>query len=248
MRTVSRTALVFATLLTALSARPVQAQIGGFIKKKAAEVAKGKATEEPMTSSWKNDACGPITPEKLKDLLRGLEVEGAARSEYDAAAAKAEATRADTEAKVKACRDAENGGATFQKMMIDGFSGSNPPSTAAAVQAQMAKNKASFEEFLDKKCGKSPGPPTDNARDVYRKAHADGAKAAGMSEPCYDWLADPVIAFCKLPKDQQQTAIEKGLRANARQWLFTTDEAKAIQPYCAELMPALKKAGSTIVP
>jgi hypothetical protein len=249
MRTVG-TALVIATLLAALPANPAQSQIGGLIKKKAAEAVKGKAADKTDDATTaKTDSCGPMTPQKVQDLLRGLQAEGSARNEFDSMVAKAEASRAESESKSKACRDAENGGPTFQKMMTDGFTGANAPTTGAAVQAQMDKNKAKYEEYLDKKCGKVPPPVSSDPGDTYRKAHAAGAKEAGMSEYCYDVLADRVIAFCKLPKDQQTAAAEKGLRVEkTREWLFTADEAKALQAHCSELLPALKKAGSTLVP
>jgi hypothetical protein len=144
---------------------------------------------------------------------------------------------------VKACRDAENGGLTFQQYMTDGFTGANAPSTAAAVQAQMEKNKVKWAEYLDKKCGKEPtagsGP---SQREAYDKAHATGAKTAGMSEYCYDVLSDAVIAFCKLSAKEQKAAVENGLRAgNSNKWLFTKDEAKAIQPYCTDLLTPLNR-------
>ena len=242
MRTVG-TALVLATLLAAIPGRPVQPQIGGFIKKKAVEAAKGKKEEGELTSSWATDSCGAITPEKIKDLLRGLQAEAAARAEFDAAASKAESIREETQAKVKACRDGENGGPAFLQIMTDGFSGPNPPSTAEAVMAQQAKNKVKWDEYLDKKCGKEPAAAsTLNPREAYKRAHATGAKTAGMSEYCYDVLSDAVIAFCNLSAGEQKAAVENGLRAgNTKKWLFTKDEAKAIQPYCSDLLTALGK-------
>ena len=250
MRIVSGAALVVAALLAGAVPRPVESQIGGFIKKKASDIAKGEADKKGDGSTSKADSCGPITPQKVQDFLRGLQAEGSARNEFDSMVAKAESSRAESEPRIKACRDAEAGGPTFQKMMTDGFTGANAPSTAAAVQAQMDKNKAKYEEYLDKKCGKAPGPPKSyDPGDTYRKAHANGAKEAGMSEFCYDVLADRVIAFCKLPKDQQKAAADKGLRVEkTHEWLFTADEAKALQAHCDELMPALKKAGNTLVP
>jgi hypothetical protein len=243
MRTVSGTALVIATLLAALPANPAQSQIGGLIKKKAAEAVKGKAADKTDDASTAaTDSCGPLTPQKVQDLLRGLQAEATARNEFDSMVAKAEASKAESDAKSKACRDAENGGPTMQKMLTEGFTGSNAPSTGAAVQEQMAKNKAKWEEYLDKKCGKTTAAPTYDQRDAYKKAHADGAKAAGMSEYCYDVAADRVIAFCRLGAKEQKAAVENGLRVEkTREWLFTADEAKAIQPHCNELMTALKQ-------
>jgi len=249
MRIVSGAALVVAALLAAAAPRPAASQIGGFIKKKATDVAKGEANKKGDASTSKADSCGPITPQKVQDFLRGLQAEGSARNEFDSRIAREDSSRAEAEPRIKACRDAENGGPTFQKMMTDGFTGANPPSTGPAVQAQMDKNKAKYEEYLDKKCGKVPPPSSHDPGDTYRKAHANGAREAGMSEFCYDVLADRVIAFCRLPKDQQKAAADKGLRVEkTNEWLFTADEAKALHAHCDELMPALKKAGSTLVP
>ena len=249
MRIVSGAALVVAALLAGVVPRPVESQIGGFIKKKAGDIAKGKEAEADKGTTSKADSCGPITPQKVQDFLRGLQAEGAARNEFDSRVAREESSRAESEPRIKACRDGEAGGQTFQKMMTEGFTGANAPSSPAAVQAQMDKNKAKYEEYLDKKCGKVPPRTSYDPGDTYRKAHADGAKEAGMSEFCYDVLADRVIAFCKLPKDQQKAAADKGLRVEkTREWLFTADEAKALQAHCDELMPALKKSGNTLVP
>jgi len=249
MRIASGAALVAAALLILAFPRPAESQIGGFIKKKAGEVAKSEAGKKGDASTSKADSCGPITPQKVQDFLRGLQTEGAARYEFDSGVARQDSARAEAEPRVKACRDAENGGVTFQKMMTDGFTGANAPSTAAAVQAQMDKNKAKYDEYLDKKCGNVPPATSRDPGDTYRKAHAAGAKDAGMSEYCYDVLADRVIAFCKLEKKDQMSAVEKGLRVEkTHEWLFTADEAKAMQPHCGELMPALKKAGNTLVP
>jgi hypothetical protein len=249
MRIVSGAVLVVAALLAGAVPRAAESQIGGFIKKKATDIAKGEADKKGDASTSKADSCGPITPQKVQDFLRGLQAEGAARTEFDSRVAKEDSSRAEAEPRVKACRDGENGGATFQKMMTEGFTGANAPSTAAAVQAQMDKNKAKYEEYLVKKCGTVPPPTSHDPGDTYRKAHANGAKEAGMSEYCYDVLADRVIAFCKLDKKNQMAAVEKGLRVEkTHEWLFTADEAKAIQSHCGELMPALKKAGNTLVP
>jgi len=248
MRIASGAVLVVAALLTLAFPRPAESQIGGFIKKKAGDIAKGEADKKGDASTSKADSCGPITSQKVQDFLRGLRAEGAARNEFDSRVAGEDAARAEAEPRVKACRDGENGGAAFQRMMTEGFTGANAPTTGPAVQAQMDKNKAKYEEYLDKKCGKVPAPTSHDPGDTYRKAHANGAKEAGMSEFCYDVLADRVIAFCKLSNKEQAKAVEKGIRIENVGEVFTADEAKAIQPHCGELMPALKKAGNTLVP
>jgi hypothetical protein len=248
MRIARGAALVVAAVLALAAPRSAESQIGGFIKKKAGDVAKGEAEKKADVSKSKSDSCGPITSQKVQDFLRGLQTEGAARNEFDSRIAREDAARAEAEPRVKACQDAEAGGATFQKMMTEGFTGANAPSTPAAVQAQMDKNKAKYDEYLDKKCGKVPPATSHDPGDTYRKAHANGAKEAGMSEYCYDVMADRAIAFCKLPNKEQAKAADKGIRIENVGEVFTADEAKAIQPHCGEIMPALKKAGNTLVP
>ena len=119
MRIASGTALVVAALLALAVPRPAESQIGGFIKKKATDVAKGEAEKKGDASTSKADSCGSITPQKMQDFLRGLQTEGAARYEFDSRVAREDSARAEAEPRVKACRDAENGGVTFQKMVTD---------------------------------------------------------------------------------------------------------------------------------
>ena len=247
-RRVLITLLLFAAT-SVVSSRAESQGIGDRLRKKAVEAAKGKdAKPNNDASTAQVDTCGPITEKKLQDYLRGLQAEASAINEFKTMVAKSDSTREVSGPRIKACRDAENGGATFQKMMTDGFTGANAPSTAAAVQERMAKNKAKWEEYLDKKCGKELGPaPIYDSRAAYAKAHAAGAKAAGLSEYCYDVLGDRVIAFCRLSKKEQTTAMEKGIRVSrAGEWVFTADEAKALQPLCGTLLSALESAGNTI--
>src|SRR4029434_5995560 len=112
MRIVSGIAVVLAIALATVPAGPVEAQIGGFIKKKAVEAAKGKTDTKDDGSKAPADSCGPITQQKVQDFLRGLQTEGAARYEFDSRVAKADSSRAEAEPRIKACRDAEAAGLT----------------------------------------------------------------------------------------------------------------------------------------
>jgi len=242
MRTVSRAAVVLAALFATLSAQPAQSQgVGGLIRKKAVDAAKGKG--DKPNDAPPTDPCGPVTPQKIQDFLRGLQAEASAQREFDAMRIQAESSSV----RAKACRDAGTGGPDYTKMMVEGFNGPTPPSTPAAVQEQMAKNKAKWEEYLDKKCGKPPLPQSFDERGAYAKAHAAGAKEAGMSELCYEVMVDRVLAFCKLSNKEQASAADKGIRVQRfGEWVFTPDEAKALQPRCSDLMTALKNVGNTL--
>jgi hypothetical protein len=56
-----------------------------------------------------------------------------------------------------------------------------------------------------------------------------------------------VLAFCKLSSKEQASAAEKGIRVQRfGEWVFTPDEAKALQARCSDLMAALKNTGNTL--
>jgi len=74
--------LMFAASMSVATPCSADAQLGGFIKKKATDVAKGEANKKGDASTSKADSCGPITPQKVKDFLRGLQAEGSARNEF----------------------------------------------------------------------------------------------------------------------------------------------------------------------
>src|SRR5690348_4856525 len=122
MRPVTGTALVLAALLAVLPARSAQSQLKGLIKKKAVEAAKGAPDKTADASTAKTDNCGPITPEKIQDFLRGLQTEGSAQRQFDAMRSQAESSGV----RAKACRDAGTGGPDYTKMMMEGFSAANP--------------------------------------------------------------------------------------------------------------------------
>jgi len=243
MRTVSGTTLVLVAFLAFAPGARIESQGTTGRAKKPVPAPKAKDTnadvksdkkDDTGTSRWADPDCGPITPAKISDYVRGLQAEAASRQESDGIF-KGVRSQAD----VIACRNAEAMGPTFQKIIQEGFDGANPPSTAAAVEKQMAKNQAKYDAYVDKKCG--PDPSKYTWQEANRKARAAWAKASGMKEACYDWLADATIAFCKLPRDEQKVAAEKGIPVpNSRNWVFTPEESRAIQPHCEQIMALLK--------
>jgi hypothetical protein len=252
MRTRIAAGVLFAIVLAIAPGRFLEAQgIRGTIAKKAGDATKGKVPQSdakfdknetgPVTSSWNNPTCGPLTPEKIGDYVRGLQAEAAVIQEFEGVL-KGVRSQADA----IACRNAEAMSPTYQKYMLEGFDGASPPSSQSAIEKQMAKNQAKYDAYVDTKCGKDPSKYREY--DSKPKAFAAGVKASGMTEECYSWLADPTVAFCKLPKDQQQTAAEKGIRvAGTNKWLFTVGEARAIQPHCDEILTLLKKLNHRLV-
>ena len=139
-----------------------------------------------------------------------------------------------------ACRDKELSGAAYQKIMMQGFTGSATPS-AAQVKKQMEKNSADAEVYIERKCGKDPSKY--NKDDVYRKAEKDGAKAAGMDDKCYEELKERAYAFCQLSPAAQEAAKQNGIKVDVvgvpDDWVYTADEAKALAAKCPDLIKAI---------
>jgi hypothetical protein len=251
MRTVRATTLVLAALIALLPGRLVEAQgIGGLIKKKAAEAAKGKdgksdqgktvaKDDGPITSQFGKE-CGPVTPESIDKFLKGLQTEAAGREAYDKKLAGAKPNE-----EVNACRGKEtispDGMALIQRGLANG-------GTTDYVQKQMEKNREDLEKYLTKKCGEPVSKYQYDKSKEYDAAHKAGAKAAGLGDDCYDKLKEFALAFCKtLTPAQQKVATEQGIKVPGSGagvwWVFTADEAKAILPHCGELVGAVKATG-----
>jgi hypothetical protein len=238
-------------LAIALLSLPGQAEaqgIGGLIKKKAGEVAKGKggkADQEknavkdsgPITSAWALEDCGPLTPDKLNDFLRGLQAEATQRGEFDKVF-----RSLGNAATVVACRNQEFASPAAQKILYQGLTTGTP--TAAQLEKMMAKNQLDLEKHMDQKCGKDPSK--FNERNAHDNARRNGAKAADMTEACYDKLKEVVLGFCRMSPELQQTATQNGIRVPGKGkgvWVFTPNEAQAIKPKCGALVPAIETSG-----
>ena len=242
MRKPSTVGLLVVSLLI-LQAEPAQSQgLGDRIKKKAADAAKGKDSKKDQAKNDKKDGgpitsqmgdCGPLTPEKVSDFLRGLKTEQTQRNDFDSMFRGLRSHEA-----IIACRNNEVMGGAIQKIMMQGIKEGAPP---AQLQKAMAKNMVDVEDYLVKKCGEDPSKFSQ--RDAYAAAHKAAAKAAGLSEDCYDKMKEYALGFCGLTAAQQKIATEQGIKApgwGSAEWIFTADEAKAFAPHCAELVPAIE--------
>lgn len=246
MRSTRLVVSLVAAITLSASAYPLEAQgIGGLIKKKAAEAVKPKDAkkaadtkdaekpkDDPNTSNWEKEGCGPITPDRLNDLLRGLETERTQRAEFGKMFSSAR-----TSVEVQRCRNDELMSPTAQKIMNRSIPKN---ATNAQLTAAMEKNQIDLMEHMDKKCGKDRA--TMSKPDAYRRAHSDAAKAAAMDEKCYDKLKEIVLGFCNQPQPLRDAASQNGLRAPGKgsgEWVFTPNESKALNAKCAELVPLI---------
>lgn len=249
MRTVCRTTLVLASLLAVLHGHQAQAQIGGLIKKKAAEAVKGKdgksdqgktvaKDDGPITSQFEKE-CGPVTPDAIEKFLKGLQAEAAGRDAYDR---KLAGTKPNEE--VNACRGKETGSSEAMQIIQRGLANGG---TTEYVQKTMEQNRLDLEKYLVKKCGEPASKYEYDKTKEYEAAQKAGENAAGLNHDCYNKLKEFALAFCKtLTPAQQKIATEQGIKVpgfGSGVWVFTADEAKAISPHCGELVPALKATG-----
>ena len=250
MRIVKGTALGLVALLAIAPIPRLEAQIGGLIKKKAAEAVKGKdgksdqgktvaKDDGPITSQFAKE-CGPVTPESIDKFYRGLQAEVAGREAYDR---KLAGTKPDEE--VNTCRGNETisaeGRAIIQRGLENGGS-------TDYVMKQMEKNRQDLETHLLKKCGVGRSKVEQDKFKEYDAARKAGISAAGVSPDCYDKLKEFVLAFCKgLTPAQQKVATEQGIKVPGQGsgvfWVFTADEAKAMFPRCGELVRAVNATG-----
>jgi hypothetical protein len=245
MRKPAVVGLLFLTAAVLMPGRVESQRIGGMIKKKAADAAKGKDSKKDQGKTEKKDEgpitsqmgdCGPLTREKVSDFLRGLKTEQTQRTDFDNMFSGLR-----PHAAIIACRNNEVMGTTIQKIMMQGM---KEGASDAQLQKAMAKNMADVEEYLVKKCGEDPSK--FNQRDAYAAAKKAGAKAAGLSDDCYDKLKEFALGFCGLSAAEQKIATEQGIKAKGQGegvWVFTADEAKAFAPHCGELVPAIQALG-----
>ncbi len=244
MRTSAAFALMFVGLITTPDRIESQG-LGGLIKRKAAEAARGKDAKSdqgktvakddgPIKSQFEKE-CGPLTPDAVDRFLKGLQAELGQRREWER---KRATTKPDDE--VQACRG--NGASSpdalkiMSRGIVDGAS-------TAQLQSAMNQNRLDLEAYLVKKCGE---PASTYRYFDGNAARATGAKAAGMSDECYDKIKEFALAFCTLTPAQQKTATEQGIMAPGKgraEWVFSADEARALAPRCADLVGQIKDTG-----
>lgn len=252
----TNTRLVAAFLL-ALAALPAATRLegqglGGLIKKKAAEAAKGKDNkadqgrtlakdEGPITSQFEKE-CGPLTPDALDRFMNGLETEAAARDAFDRKIAGA---RPDDE--VSACRGQESMSPDAMAIIQRGMGGGG---STDQIQKQMEQNRADLETYLTRKCGEPVSKYEFNRYNEYEAARKSGAKAAGVNPNCYDKLKEFALFFCKgMTPAQQTAAAEQGIKVRGHGqgvWVYTAEEATALAAKCGKLVPLIDATGYTL--
>jgi hypothetical protein len=245
-----RTPAVFALLFVAVITTPhrIESQgLGGLIKKKAVEAAKGKDAKSdqgktvakdqggPIRSQFEKE-CGPVTPDAVDRFLKGLQTEAAQLGEFER---KRAAAKPDDQ--VQACRSNEATSPEALKILQRGMTAD---ASAAQLQAAMNQNRIDLDAYMLKKCGE----PVSTYRNFNSyAARTAGAKAAGMSPECYDKLKEFALAFClTLTPAQQKTATEQGIKVPGKggaEWVFSVDEARTLAPRCGELVGPIKDTG-----
>ena len=258
----SARSLVTLAVFAMFIAAPAHAGLGDMLKKKAADVVKGKkpaATEAANTETGaiKSRIQPPVTPENLAKFKAAMEYELAERDK----AAKFLKTVKSKEDYQKCHMDwvmSSEGQALSQRYAsaMDGVK------STEEMQKKMGPIAEQMEKAIAAKCGPDPdkyGPSWagEQARLALGRASDDFAKGqgleAGTEDYAYGAWKEWVAEFChyleKLKKDpdyKQKLAkiLDEGLRipgsGQGIYWVYTASEAKDLIENCDALMPLIE--------
>ena len=181
--------------------------------------------------------CPPLSPSVIDQLLKGMAEERAQRD-----AIKTQLKSLKTAEQFKACEEgalaSPEGQKLYQRMMdTDGKS-------QQEIQAIMAKIPLDLEALITKTCGPDPSKFDDYWKEgKLREAEQKGAEKSGFDKECYDLLKERVLPFCKAPAALRTSATVGGVKipgVGKGEYGYTAEEAKALNPRCAELVTALE--------
>jgi len=182
-------------------------------------------------------ACPPLSPSVIDQLLKGMAEERALRE-----ALRTQLKSLKTAEQFKACEEgalaSPEGQKLYQRMMdTDGKS-------QQEIQAIMAKIPLDLEALITKTCGPDPAKFDDYWKEgKLREAELKGAEKSGFDKECYDLLKERVLPFCKAPAALRTSATVGGVKipgVGKGEYGYTAEEAKALNPRCAELVTALE--------
>jgi len=248
MRKTTLAALLLVSLVALVPGRVQSQGLGGLIKKKAIEAVKGNDPKKddaqtvakdngPITSQFETE-CGPVTADAVDRFLKGMEAELAQRVDFDR-----QRSAAKPDAEVRACEQKEAMGPEALRLMQRGMT---EGASNAQLQKAMEQNQADLMAHVHKTCGE---PASKYAEFDANAARQAGAKAAGMTDACYNKFKEFALYFCKaLTAEQQKTATDQGIRVPGKGngvWVYTADEGKALAPRCSQLVRQIEATGYT---
>lgn len=255
-------ALLVVSVVFAAAAAPAHAGFGDMLKKKAADVVKGKkpaATEAANAESGeiKSRIHPPVTPENIAKFKAGMQYEIAEREK----AAKFLASLKSKEDYQKCHMDwvmSSEGQAVSQRYAaaMDGIK------TSEDMQKKLSPIAAEMEKAIETKCGPDPGKygegwKAQQSRDALGRASDDFAKGQGLEPGTEDYAYNAwkewVAEFChyleKLKKDPDYKnklakMLDEGLRIPGQgqgiYFVYTASEAKDLIENCDALMPLIE--------
>ena len=260
-----------ASFLLALAAQPTAASvgaqgIGGLIKKKAEEAAKGKAPQSNQGTATPDAAqpTGSKLPKTLTEVTltafkKGLTVERDQRQ----VTVKFLATLP-TPDQYQACGAQVAASPEYQKIIMSlGSLPENP--TQDQLQKASEKMTADMAKLKRDKCGEDPNQYNAGWKDKkMEEARLAGVKAfsatlggssggagpflgVGEAQPddndFYQLLKEWTPPFCNLSKAAQQAAADKGVsvpgQGKGLAYVYTAMEARLLIPQCEEIMTLL---------
>ncbi len=203
----------------------------------SASVAEGQGPLLSVGGPSSVRACPPLSPSVLDQLLKGMAEERDLRE-----ALKTELKSLKTAEQFSACQlgapASPEGQKLYERMMdTDGKS-------QQEIQAIMAKIPLDLEALITKSCGPDPSKFDDYWKDgKLGDAEKKGAEKSGFDKECYDLLKERVLPFCKAPAALRTSATVGGVKipgVGKGEYGYTAEEAKALNPRCAELVTALE--------
>lgn len=226
-----RTAL--GLVLSVTMATGAQAQIGGLIKRKAAEAVKPKNEPPPKAKAAENlpsSAKFPfdLTADNLTAFKQALDLEHKLREEY-----RAEVAKVKTREQYKKCESQAATSTDAQKAHEEYMARSEKVKTAEDVTKLTAWQNEAYTAVMLKHCGPDPAPLIDAQQDRFTKAQEKAAFEFAKS-------------FRKSPShDQQPRSREPDDASAAGACLSTAEgEEEEFTATCptVEILPAVQRA------
>lgn len=261
---------VLAACVLAAITRPAEAQIGGFLKKKAKEAAQAPVQQQQANQQSDEAAARaleapdvvPITQESTARFGRALDVEIRLRGEF-----KTQLGSMKSKEEYEACKS-EVAMTQDPMQMAAALASLGDKATPAEIQKVMVKMSTDMEAQLAKRCGADPsGWPdykrAERLREIEAVASDAFAPASGAGEaPAVERPGGPSW----VPTDDAQTAAHPYARKYAiakERWIpfcaaeaektsskkfvriklyaYTVEEAQVLSEHCPDVMAKLNK-------
>lgn len=219
--------------------RPVDAQLGGFIKKKVKDTVKGQVSGSTGDASAAGGTRAPTSPSGPQFDERVLELNPGNLDKLQTALVAERAFRDSLNASYARMKTPEQ----YQQCKMNAMMGPEAQQVTKSidyndVQASQAAGQKLLA-IVAKQCGADPSGQNKGAE--LNKAPANAAEAAGLSQEQYAVLKERVKPFCSEGGGTGKVA-GSGARIF---YVYTESEIAALQPRCEKLMALMPTKAAT---